>query len=101
MLNNRLYYSRPNFSRKYNPSRGGHAPGHLRDALINALDQSFATESAWWEGLPGGNTEAQRLLGRLWNCTDIVPSTACDETDVRTGSTFAQLARFLKNEMDR
>lgn len=60
----------------YNPRRGGHAPGDLRDAFAAALD-AFA---AWKSGEPEPTVELRDehvpisvLFGLLWNCKDILP----------------------------
>lgn len=101
---------RPRFS----ASRGGHAPGNLRDALIEALDSSFCSDVPWWENLEieffaerkrlwwaeaSYKAKALWLLGQLWNCTDIVPGEICRALDLRSGKTYAQLARSLKAEL--
>jgi hypothetical protein len=85
-------------SARYNPSRSGHAPGHIRNALIDALDASLVswTSSPWWKFLRGGKVEARRLIGILWNCRDIVPATLCNSLDLPVGRTFAQLVRILR-----
>jgi uncharacterized protein (DUF1778 family) len=74
-----------------------HAPGHLRDTvleLIDRLDQGEAVED-----------ELVRALRRLWNCTDVVPHDALEtlancledqevaEAIRQPGLTYAQLAR--------
>ena len=35
---------------RYRPSRGGHAPGHLREALTEALEV-LRSDRPWWERL--------------------------------------------------
>ena len=45
-----------------------HAPGHIREEVLELID----------EGLFDDMSKVKRLhylLGRLWNCTDTVPST--------------------------
>jgi hypothetical protein len=69
----------------YNPARGGHAPGDLRDAFGEAVD-AF---TAWSDGEPEPTVEFREsnvtitaLCGYLWNCRDIMPSlmvTALDD----------------------
>src|SRR5262245_21907195 len=67
----KLYFSR------YSPSIGGHAPGHVRDAFIDALDQF----EAWENGEPEPSIEIDgqalslsEVCGLVWNCTDIMPA---------------------------
>jgi hypothetical protein len=85
---------------KYNPARGGHTQGHLRDALLDAIDRY----GDWEEGkpeptVPVGYAEKPLTLtticGLLWNCTDIMPSDACRSLGLRQGSTYARGARAL------
>lgn len=71
----------------YNPSRGGHAPGHLRDRFADEVQG---------EGEPMTDSDFERLIGQLWNCTDTMPSDLCDELDLPVGSTYAQGARSLR-----
>ncbi len=94
----------------------GHAGGHLRDALLNALDHNdewqenieidFDREehNVWWSGL-SERERAEWLLGQLWNCTDIVPSLTRTQVmdwhaDDPEPFTYAQLARLLKRDLD-
>jgi hypothetical protein len=101
---------------KYSASRGGHAPGHIREALENALiegeidswEQRVEIEwwnpaqESWWKTL-SQNQRAQWVLGQLWNCTDCLPGAIHDlfrsEHDVRVGS-YAALARHLKGSLN-
>ena len=87
----------------YKPSRGGHAPGDLRDAFIAALD----AYEAWETGEPEPTVELRdeqvtltRLCGLLWNCTDVLPSYIAYQlamlTNARAGSSYAGAARLLK-----
>ena len=50
---------------KYRPSLGGHAPGRLRSAFLD-----------WMEDPDGDNEDRyplRWLIGQLWNCTDVMP----------------------------
>jgi hypothetical protein len=103
---------------KYQPNRGGHAPGHLREAFeraadlniweqpqnwINNLDDEAIlffdpNKQAWWESLTPLN-RGLWLIGQLWNCTDIMPSTLCNVLDLPQGSSYAMGVRKFKSEM--
>lgn len=80
---------------KYSPSRGGHAPGHLREAFA---DWALAGSSSRMVvvGFDEQEKSAEWLLGQLWNCTDIMPSDLCSALDMPTGSTYGRAARRLK-----
>jgi hypothetical protein len=94
--------------------RGGHAPGHLREAFLSYLSgeaedlvlENFwysERKQAWWSDL----TPAQRLrwlCGKLWNCTDIVPwdarLEALERLDFNEGAydrvgSYAQIAQAV------
>jgi hypothetical protein len=94
----------------------GHAGGHLREALLDALDHNddwwknitidFYRErhNLWWSRL-SEKRRAEWLLGQLWNCTDILPGMAQSEvrewfSEDREPFTFGQLARLLKRDLD-
>jgi hypothetical protein len=96
----------------YNAARGGHAPGHLRDALVEALEITWE-DRPWWELLEicffdpakqswwDAATAVQRatwLLGQLWNCTDIAPHDICTDAYLQR-RTYAALARKLKSDL--
>jgi hypothetical protein len=96
--------------------RGGHAPGHLRNAFLDSLDGRLGShgevhadavsfydpnlQKRWdaWDG----RQRARWLLGQLFSCSDILPGSVADEVaslsdtlyakDIRT---YAQAARFL------
>ena len=72
--------------RTFNPSRGGHAPGYLRDALIEYVGN---------DGQDDGPIPIKKLVGLLWNCTDVVPREWAEELGVLQGSSYAQSVRHL------
>jgi hypothetical protein len=84
---------------KYNPSRGGHAPEHLRDAFLDWLDvwSSCNSPVAHLE-IDERSLPPEWLFGRLWNCTDRLPSisrnilTSCGVKNIWT---YSQAARAL------
>ncbi|MDM7856627.1 hypothetical protein [Cellulomonas alba] len=63
----------------------GHVPGHIRDAFTEAIED--ADPDALW-----------RAAGRVWSCTDILPSSCCTLLDIPLGSTYAQAARRVRND---
>ena len=67
----------------------GHAPGHIR----NEFETLAEDRSAW------PSPVMRRLIGRLWNCTDIMPSMLRAELDESPGSTYAQGVRSLRQHL--
>ena len=88
---------------RYNPARGGHAPGYLRSIFEDAVTEGWPDSLAELgdaDEIPGSTaTERSRwLLGRLWNCSDVMPGALCDDLDLIRGSTYAVGARLLAAE---
>ncbi len=91
---------------RYDPWRGGHAPGHLREAF---------EEWAYDLDTPSGDAALRQevvmhngrmrtldwLIGRLWNCTDVMPGSLCDQLDMLSGSSYAQGVRSMKEYLRR
>jgi hypothetical protein len=87
----------------------GHAGGHLREALMDALDHrdewwqhveidfNHERHNRWWSRL-SARSRARWLLGQLWNCQDMVPSLVRSEFDQDVG-TFGRLARLLAEDL--
>lgn len=61
-----------------------HMPGHLREQFIETIE------------VKGPSGVSRRLIGRLWNCTDIVPGQVCDDLGIKCGSTYAQAVRSIR-----
>lgn len=83
---------------RYTPSRGGHAPGHLRDWLYQYIADEVDPDDP-------PRVTLERLTGLLWNCTDYMPSgvrSAMAELVVAVGfdeqefGSVAQAARWLR-----
>ncbi len=86
-----------------------HEPGHLRGAFHEALrayvlgnaaglnEDLFRDESAQCRWLSMG--AEQRLMwiaGKLWRCTDVMPSEPRELLDMQAESTYAQAARRVR-----
>lgn len=89
----------------YKASRGGHAPGHLRDAFLEYIDETGGLAAMNLndkvtiyidEGEP--DVSLRWLTGQLWNCSDIVPSFECGLLDLLQGSTYAMAVRRFRAE---
>lgn len=95
----------------------GHAGGHLREALVDALefgdqwwkhveiDFNHERHNRWWNRL-SEKSRAKWLLGQLWNCTDVLPSLAWSELtdrdpwgETKHRHTYGTLARVLSREL--
>ena len=99
---------------KYNAARGGHAPGHIREAFLECMDGGDAKK--WYEKLGEENTlffykaSAQQkwqamsladrgrwITGQLWNCTDTLPGDVCQWLDLPQGSSYSNAARMVRS----
>jgi transcriptional regulator with XRE-family HTH domain len=95
--------------RRYQPARGGHAPGHLRDAFLEWVDESIRLSAD--NPLPSTvtiNDEPRPvawLFGQLWNCSDVLPRQsfegvneilASEHAPVIDRQTYAAAVRALK-----
>jgi len=89
----------------YSASKGGHAPGTLRDAFEAFVYSEANVDDYWpeeveeimegdWDNPPKEKT-VRWLLGQLYNCTDIMDRDLCNELDLDQGSTYAQGVRAL------
>jgi len=98
-------------ARAYRRHNGGHFPGHLRDAFIEAVAAYRAWESDEPEptiAVEFGYVERQMTLtqvcGLLWNCTDILPSGEVSELEYRgielRTNTYAAAARAMKSAIE-
>jgi hypothetical protein len=90
----------------------GHAGGHLRDALTEALEFGDAwfehveidfnerRHNVWWSRL-SARSRARWLIGQLWRCSDIVPweIRAQFEEDGQDVLTYSRLARLLAKDL--
>ena len=87
--------------------RNGHAPGHIRETFLSAVDAFLE----WKVGEPLPTVEFEiryvprpisimKACGLVWNCTDIMPGTSFDilKDDARLemkSRTYAACARAM------
>jgi hypothetical protein len=100
-------YTKPR--RRYQPARGGHAPGHLREAFLEWLE-AYLVLPREATMLPTVEIDDEPrpiswLLGQLWNCSDVLPRQSFDEVNDILASqnapaidrqTYAAAVRALK-----
>lgn len=72
--------------KKYRPDRGGHAPGHIREQFREWMEDDTLLSHA----------DALELTGKLWNCTDTMPSDLCQLLELTQGSSYAQGVRHWR-----
>ena len=100
-------YTKPR--RRYQAARGGHAPGHLRDAFLEWLEESIGLSANHPLPLTVTIDDEPRpvawLFGQLWNCSYVLPRQAFDEVNDILASenapaidrqTYAAAVRALK-----
>jgi hypothetical protein len=83
----------------YRPNRGGHAPGHLREAFIDWVDADDDSKDSVVVGYAELVKPVRWLLGQLWNCTDTMPGMLCEHLEIPQGSTYARAVRRLAQEL--
>jgi hypothetical protein len=72
-----------------NPKRSAmHSDGNTRDEFCGALEQLRR------DGIL--TDKLNRLCGKVWHCTDILPRSSCDDAGVPQGSTYTQAARAIR-----
>lgn len=71
---------------------GGHAGGNLREPFYDYVMSGEMDAPVVW----GRRISIRELTGLLWNCTDIMPSEACEALDLLRGATYARGARHLR-----
>ena len=77
--------------------RGGHAPSHLRDAFRFWVEAGMPAEFNLQSAAAGHATVTARWIrGKLWNCSDTLPSFLCLDLAIPPGSSYAQAARSLR-----
>lgn len=75
-----------------------HKPGFLREAFTDYIE--FTEWDQKFIEIDGEEKPLKWLIGQLWNCTDVMPGSACDAIDLSRGSTYARAVRKLLSELD-
>ena len=78
-------------TQRFNPARGGHAPGHFRNRFRELIEDGDSEVD-----VKGEYPSLAEMAGLLWNCTDTMPSTLCSGLDAPTGSSYAQGSRSIR-----
>jgi len=83
-----------------------HMSSHLRDPVLEAFDSGCPSPEDVINSL-GGLEEANRVLSRLWNCSDILPGDIIDYVRSdwlgaeRLAGTFGALAQWTIRYMEQ
>jgi hypothetical protein len=81
---------------RHSPARGGHAPGHLREAFVEWVEGGADAAGIEVEiGYVAQLKPVRWVVGQLWNCTDVMPNYVCESLDLSPGSTYAMGVRSL------
>jgi hypothetical protein len=83
-------------------SRGGkdvttHSQGHLRGMFMGYLFYYHSYSGREKPDLLGMTIE--QVIGKLWNCTDILPAEGCSLLGIPQGSTYAIAVRKFKEQL--
>ena len=94
---------------KFNPSKGGHAQGHLRhifEEIAELLEQDKEVHLNTKLGDSGDVNPytVGEIIGLLWNCTDILPGSIYDilltaDLDFQS-KTYGAAARAMKRFLE-
>jgi hypothetical protein len=83
--------------------RSGHAPGHVRDNFLDAIENYIRARTPDAEIVE----RLYELSGKLWNCNDVLPGDWANEIGAirgypgETPSTYARAARRLRSLLPR
>lgn len=77
-----------------------HAKGYLRDAFTEWVEQYWTSNETGPADVGGEERPIAWLLGKLWNCTDCLPGSICDDLEISRGSTYAVGVRKVKRTLD-
>jgi hypothetical protein len=75
-----------------------HYGEHLRAAFSEWVGDGMPDTAAWQQRYQDIQGPAEKLLGLMTHCTDIMPSYLCDELGIEPGSTYARAAQRLLAE---
>ena len=78
-----------------------HYGTHMRQAFCDWIDEGMPPLAGCEENYTPITWTAEKLLGRMSHCTDIMPGSLCDELDLERGSTYARAAQRLLAERKR
>ncbi len=78
-----------------------HYGAHLRDAFSDWVVEGMPPLAACEEAYRPVTWPAEKLLGLMTHCTDIMPASLCDQLDLEEGSTYARAAQRLLAERSR
>lgn len=78
-----------------------HYGTHLRQAFVDWVDDGMPPQAACEEVYRPVQWPADKLLGLMCHCTDIMPGDLCVELEIERGSTYARAAQRLLAERKR
>jgi len=78
-----------------------HYGGHLRQAFYVWAEEGMPPLAAAEERYEPVIWPAEKLLGLMTHCTDVMPGELCELLDIERGSTYARAAQRLLAERKR
>ena len=75
-----------------------HFPGHMRQAFVDWVEAGQPDVAQVEVDYVPRPWPAEKLLGRLCHCSDVMPSDLCGDLDMRLGSSYARAAQSLLAE---
>ena len=72
-----------------------HYGTHMRQAFCDWVDEGMPPLAAVEVNYEPVTWPADKLLGRMCHCSDIMPRDTCDQLELERGSTYARAAQRL------
>ncbi len=90
--------TKPVFRSAYNPARGGHAPGDLRDVFCEAIEK-YARDGEFPRviTLREQRVSLAYVCVLLRNCVDVLPGSIYDCLEGPKSRSYAAAARHIKS----
>jgi hypothetical protein len=75
-----------------------HYPGHLREAFEDWVEADMPDTASVDVNYEPQEFPAEKMLGRMTHCSDLMPWSLCDTLDMERGSTYGYAARVLLHD---
>ena len=70
----------------------------ISEAFCDWVDDGMPPQAVWEQRHQDVHGPAEKLLGLMCHCTDVIPADVCQQLDIERGSTYARAAQRLLAE---